>query len=84
MGRREERELQYKPKVWWRTIEIGGMTFDTYDPDKDPSGLIGIYLANLPYRELGSRIFTEEGLTSLIYEANKQQEEKKKQPQDKE
>ena len=29
--------------------KIGGMTFDSYDPNRDPTGTIGVALADLAY-----------------------------------
>lgn len=49
-----------------REIEIAGMTFETYSPDNDPSGAIGIALAEIRHNEQ-----EKEKLERLIHKEEK-------------
>jgi len=57
----------------WRNYSIGGMTYDTYDPERDPYGDIGHALVDLAYKYGGRDVFRpdqEEGLLGKIEGGN--------------
>lgn len=48
-----------------KDVSIGGMTYDTYDSDEDPSGAIGLALADLAFQRK-----RDENLVSLVTPSN--------------
>jgi len=57
----------------WKNYSIGGMSYNTYDPERDPYGDIGHALADLVYKMKGPSAFRpdqEKGLLGKIQEGN--------------